>query len=495
MTVLVWFVLCWSLCNGRWSIYVSPSSIMGEKNVTFQCSMYDFSSIRDDVEEHINIKIRQNKSTEWEDIVIANKTGSYWASTDTKKYGYSIYFQRCTVGSSWYFYVRCHLVVSITLDRCTPDPDLYSVFRCQISKSTFTSVSPERNILFTKGQPPTHMHVPAILRGQTKSQNRNGEAFSVGDVIQIQCIGEIESINALPSQDIRWCKKDSGKFKPMSLQDQPLTSLVSRSEDGCVLTQESKIFYHIERNDTDLEIMCESGYKTYRKECGIEGANATLYINTDMATGANKWKDPSLFLYGDDGSIDPQNINIYETGRTIHLLCMASMLESEQRETINWCVKKQESANWTKIAVQEDEIKAIANETSEMIKFSRITYHVTVYDNVVHFLCELSTSSICGSGSRFKSVLAHMNGDQVSQQATLADEVSCSTSGVAVLSVLLCIIMIVVVVLVITTCRRGQLILFVFVLIDTTQNWQRTSTKFPVLQPVVQYPKENDHMN
>lgn len=86
-------------------------------------------------------------------------------------------------------------------------------------------------------------------------------------------------------KDIRWCKKDSGKFKPMSLQDQPLTSLVSRSEDGCVLTQESKIFYHIERNDTDLEIMCESGYKTYRKECGIEGANATLYINTDMATG------------------------------------------------------------------------------------------------------------------------------------------------------------------------------------------------------------------
>jgi hypothetical protein len=71
----------------------------------------------------------------------------------------------------------------------------------------------------------------------------------------------------------------------MTLQDQPITTLISRSKNGCKITQESKVFYHIERHDTDLEIMCESGYNKYRRECGIGSVNATLYINTDVVTG------------------------------------------------------------------------------------------------------------------------------------------------------------------------------------------------------------------
>jgi hypothetical protein len=89
-------------------------------------------------------------------------------------------------------------------------------------------------------------------------------------------------------KDIRWCKKVSGKFKAMSAQGQPLTNVISRSKDGCVLTQESKIFYHIEHSDVDLEIMCESGYNENMEECGMGGAYASLHIKTDVATGGEE---------------------------------------------------------------------------------------------------------------------------------------------------------------------------------------------------------------
>lgn len=79
-------------------------------------------------------------------------------------------------------------------------------------------------------------------------------------------------------QDIRWCKKISGKFKVMSLQDRSQTVITSRSKDGCRVVQKSAIFYHVSQNDTLLDIMCESGYPDYGYECGERGINLQIRI-------------------------------------------------------------------------------------------------------------------------------------------------------------------------------------------------------------------------
>lgn len=79
-------------------------------------------------------------------------------------------------------------------------------------------------------------------------------------------------------QDIRWCKKISGKFKVMSLQDRSQTVITSRSKDGCRVIQKSAIFYHVSQNDTLLDIMCESGYPDYGYECGERGINLQIRI-------------------------------------------------------------------------------------------------------------------------------------------------------------------------------------------------------------------------
>lgn len=79
-------------------------------------------------------------------------------------------------------------------------------------------------------------------------------------------------------QDIRWCKKISGKFKVMSLQDRSQTVITSRSKDGCRVIQKSVIFYHVSQNDTLLDIMCESGYPDYGYECGERGINLQIRI-------------------------------------------------------------------------------------------------------------------------------------------------------------------------------------------------------------------------
>lgn len=52
---------------------------------------------------------------------------------------------------------------------------------------------------------------------------------------------------------------------------------MKRSTDGCTVLQNSVLFYHVTQSNTDLEIMCESGWGS---ACGIKGVNATLSIPT-----------------------------------------------------------------------------------------------------------------------------------------------------------------------------------------------------------------------
>lgn len=90
-------------------------------------------------------------------------------------------------------------------------------------------------------------------------------------------------------QDIRWCKKISGKFKVMSLQDRSQTVITSRSKDGCRVVQKSAIFYHVSQNDTLLDIMCESGYPDYGYECGERGINLKFRIPITLIERGKKY--------------------------------------------------------------------------------------------------------------------------------------------------------------------------------------------------------------
>lgn len=53
---------------------------------------------------------------------------------------------------------------------------------------------------------------------------------------------------------------------------------MSRSNDGCKIVQKSVIFHYISRRDTEVEIMCESGYDA--RMCGKSGINLTISIPT-----------------------------------------------------------------------------------------------------------------------------------------------------------------------------------------------------------------------
>ncbi|XP_062614507.1 uncharacterized protein LOC134276264 [Saccostrea cucullata] len=118
-------------------------------------------------------------------------------------------------------------------------------------------------------------------------------------------------------------------------------------------------------------------------------------------------------MFDENGVIDEQNVLTHGLGRTFYLTCSASSFTSNAL-SINWCVRKTDTAKWIKVATQEEEMTSSANKSGEYIVFSRITYHVTEYNKVLHFLCEipLSSSSSCGLGSSFTSLSLVTNAKQ-----------------------------------------------------------------------------------
>lgn len=80
-------------------------------------------------------------------------------------------------------------------------------------------------------------------------------------------------------QNIRWCKKESGDFIVMALQDPPFTTTLSKSKDGCIIMQRSMTYYSV-LGSSDDQIMCESGYLQSNTICGNGSAYSTLQIPT-----------------------------------------------------------------------------------------------------------------------------------------------------------------------------------------------------------------------
>ena len=89
-------------------------------------------------------------------------------------------------------------------------------------------------------------------------------------------------------KDIRWCHKISEKFKIISKFNPTNTSIVSTSKNGCVVLQKLTIYYSLSNKDSNVEVMCESGYSPYGKEeCGEGSAHSTLYIRTNTFDEGN----------------------------------------------------------------------------------------------------------------------------------------------------------------------------------------------------------------
>lgn len=65
---------------------------------------------------------------------------------------------------------------------------------------------------------------------------------------------------------------------------------------------------------------------------------------------------------------------------------------------VNWCIKNKKETKWEKATLQEWDEKATLISKGKITFFSKLQYHVTVNDNDVHFLCEISKSPNCGTG-------------------------------------------------------------------------------------------------
>ncbi|XP_062620587.1 uncharacterized protein LOC134282163 [Saccostrea cucullata] len=345
-------------------------------------------------------------------------------------------------------------------------------------------------------------------RGNIKIQTNSQNSFRVGDVVELEFNGDVEGIISL-TESVKWCKRTEGEFRPISLQDAPMITLVPIG--GIYCSQISRIFYHIAQNDTDLEIMCDLDFWLKNKNRCAGGYNSPkLMINTSIED--NEWRISQIIIYDKFGVINPNNFSIEGTGRTIHLLCVASALSTTKAPVMNWCVRKKDHVTWSKIVLQEEEIKAFGNNSVEALKFSRITYHITQYDKVVQFLCEISASSLnsCGSGLNLVNVTISKNEDKIQERIDITEtqepiitsttvlplestehqgrtyitetqdpKITSTTvlplestehqgistvSVLAALSVLLFVLLTVIVLLVITACRRGKFTFLGFII-------------------------------
>ncbi|XP_062607993.1 uncharacterized protein LOC134269801 [Saccostrea cucullata] len=346
-------------------------------------------------------QIRHNKSSIWRNMAMLNKTGYYMLNTDSIEGNYSISDGGCEIQSGGaYYYCNMRIISLFTIRGCSIDPDLYSVFRCQFSNGSGILTSQEKDTVIKRD---FGFYFLEFGQGSIQLQTNHENPFSEGDVVQLQFSGNIRRISAL-TKGVRWCKKESGTFKPISLQDSPIMTLVPSGQDGC--TQFSLIFYHITQNDTDLEIMCDMKSSIYDTECREYSNTPKILINTSIETKGNEWRLSPIIIYDKDGIINSHNFTMQGSGKTIQLLCMASTFSATKLAVLNWCVRKNDQVIWNKIVLQEEEIKASGNNSGESVKFSRIIYHIKQYDRAVHFRCEVSKSSLnaCGSGLSFVNV-------------------------------------------------------------------------------------------
>ncbi|XP_078320150.1 uncharacterized protein LOC144621225 [Crassostrea virginica] len=232
------FLILFDSVKGSAFLKLDPNTvILGDDNVTISCL--------DRFIKHVELQICLNKSDDWKPIAMVNLTRT-----------------------------------------CKLDPELTPMLRCSSFDGKKRFYSEEKSFPGVKGKPPKNMLAPSILSKQSIRINNRESSI---DVLHLQCKGDVESVNARPDKDIRWCQKVSGKFKVLVFRIPPQTSTVSTSRNGCVVLQKSTINYSLPSRDSDVEIMCESGYSIANKECGEGSAHSTLYIRTDTLDEGSKF--------------------------------------------------------------------------------------------------------------------------------------------------------------------------------------------------------------
>ncbi|XP_065929165.1 uncharacterized protein [Magallana gigas] len=445
----VWILIFVPFISGYY-ISVSPTSFpIGKRNVTIQCrSFWWYGSFME-----LTLEIRQNENEDFISVIKCNDSGIYRLNNETQFKGVTLLSYRGDCSHSYYDDQYILLTVSLQSDKCAIDSQISASTRCLFSNNAETFNSSERDMYSIKGQPPENILEISIINRQQLSKSM----YETDDVLQLQCIGEVENINSMPTKDIRWCKKEKGKFNSLQFQDPPRTNVVERSKDGCTVVQNSVLFYHVTQNNTDLEIMCESGWGS---ACGIEGINATLSIPT-TDTQPNKWRMLPILIHDKKSSLNPGQIVLDGSGKTIHLHCTASVYShnTSLAKMINWCVRKQNDSALTKVNLQGKKKEATSNISGEITIFSKIEYHVTTYDTDVHFMCEVSHYSSCGNGLASSNISIHVVVEEA--QNRIDNEPDCSKAGVAVLSVLFVVVVISTLLFFTILCRRRQISLFV----------------------------------
>lgn len=74
-----------------------------------------------------------------------------------------------------------------------------------------------------------------------------------------------------------------------------------------------------------------------------------------------------------------------------------------------WCIRKKNNTKWKPIVLQEDKIESMINTSGKITIYSKITYHLIRLDKYIDVMCQISSSSNCGSGEVSSTVSLQIN--------------------------------------------------------------------------------------
>lgn len=74
-----------------------------------------------------------------------------------------------------------------------------------------------------------------------------------------------------------------------------------------------------------------------------------------------------------------------------------------------WCIRKKNNTKWKPIVLQEDKIESMINTSGKITIYSKITYHLIGLDKYIDVMCQISSSSNCGSGEVSSTVSLQIN--------------------------------------------------------------------------------------
>ncbi|XP_078320702.1 uncharacterized protein LOC111112994 isoform X3 [Crassostrea virginica] len=411
LSVTVGIIFSLTKTQGNLYIHVriwTANILFGKTEVPMMCRSFErYSKDYDEIE--LVLDFRQNDKSEWTSIRNSNTSRSHFVQNlpgngTVRK----IRFMNYDCESPFRYRCSVDFSVQVQFEQCLRDSEK-PTFRCRILSKNLTVDRSEDVRLQLTGRLPKDIGMPTITLPDNLQRTTIAK-FKGGDVLKIQCTGEIENTDLLPRENFRWCKSvtsQSGteKYEIISIQDDAVSNITSESIDGCALIKRSEIFYHVSKEDINFNITCELGYKSYDKKCGLGRFNGMLSIPT-TAELDHKWKLSPILIHDEDNILDSRKITLEGWGKTFTLLATASVRATNETkvERMQWCVKKENDTTWKRVKLQEDAIQAMDNSSETITLFSKITYHVTVQDGSIDFLVELSPSSTCKSGNYFTNI-------------------------------------------------------------------------------------------